>query len=89
MELFSDFKFWLFAFTLVNGLIQWYIATKVTKFEVDKLKEDFQHFETMYENDKKERTDLLIQMAKDIAHMKGQMESDSKIIKLLDKVINK
>ena len=89
MDIFSDFKFWLFIYAVINGIIQWYLSTKITGIEVAKLRQDFEKLEHTYEIDKKARTDLLIQVSNDVAYIKGQLESDAKIIKILEKVINK
>ena len=89
MEIFKDFKFYMFSWTVLTCIMQWYISTKLTSVEVTKLKKDFEKFEEIYNRDKKDRTDLLLKVSNDVSHIKGQLESDSKIIKILEKVINK
>ena len=89
MEMFSDIRFWMFVWTIMTCVLQWYIHFRLISSDVKKLKEDFHELENKYEKDKKDRTDLLMKIATDLAHIKGQLDTENKIVKILEKIINK
>ena len=88
MDIITDIKFVMFAWTVVTCILQWYIGYRLLAGVVRQNQKDIRELEEKYETDKKERTDLLIKVSNDVAHIKGQLDSDNKIIKILEKVIN-
>lgn len=89
MEIFTDIRFWMFVWTIMTCILQWYIHFRLISSEVKQLKHDFTELEAKYEKDKKDRTDLLMQIREDISYIKGQIDTENKITKILEKIINK
>lgn len=86
-----DYKLWVFVWTFIwsvlIGIFNWLLSTKLTGQAVKNVEKDFEEFKTQYAEDKKDRTDLLMQISKDIAYIKGKLENEDKIIKVLEKLI--
>jgi len=87
MDIIYDIKFWMFVWTVLTCVFQWLLHQRLIGREVSELKKNFKEAEEKYEEDKMHRTDLLLEISKDISYIKGQYTSQDKIIKVLEKCI--
>lgn len=87
MDIVYDMRFWMFVWTIFTCGLQWYVGYRMLSTTVKQNTEAIAALEKKYEKDKTDRTGLLMGISNDVSHIKGQLESDNKIIKVLEKII--
>lgn len=96
MDFFSDWRFWFSFYAVVLGAIQWFGYSKITgnnvehlEKDVSELKEDHEKFTENYNDEKEKVRNLLAKIAIDVGYIKGKSETESKVLEILEKHLNK